>query len=54
MPCGNGLLGALTYFGLDALAAVEKPEDMRQLAMRGGPFTAGEREALPTYCQIGR
>jgi hypothetical protein len=49
-PCGNGLLGALAYFGLDALDAVDK-ESMRQLAIRGGPYTAGERGALLDYCQ---
>jgi hypothetical protein len=49
-PCGNGLLGALTYFGIDGLAAAEK-DAMRQLAMRGGPFTAREREDLLAYCQ---
>src|SRR5439155_9441243 len=43
-PCGNGLLGALAYFGLDGLDAVEKQE-MRQLAMRGGPDTRAERAA---------
>ncbi len=26
VPAGNGLLGALTYFGLDAMAATEKRE----------------------------
>jgi hypothetical protein len=50
VPCGNGLLGALAYFGLDGLAAVEKDE-MRQLAMRGGPYTEAERMALTEYCQ---
>jgi hypothetical protein len=50
VPCGRGLLGALAYFGLDALTATEK-EDMRQLAERGGPYTAGERAALLDYCQ---
>jgi hypothetical protein len=50
VPCGNGLLGALAYFGLDGLAAVEKQE-MRQLAMRGGPYDASERAALLDYCQ---
>jgi hypothetical protein len=49
-PCGNGLLGASAYFGLDALGAAEK-ESMRQLAVRGGPFTAEERGALLNYCQ---
>jgi hypothetical protein len=50
VPCGNGLLGALAYFGIDGLDAAEK-EEMRQLAMRGGPYTPGEQEALLTYCQ---
>ena len=30
-PCGAGLVGALTYYGLDSMAAAEK-DDMRQLA----------------------
>src|SRR5262249_41815373 len=34
----------------DGLAAAEK-DNMRQLAMRGGPFTAGEQEHLLDYCQ---
>jgi hypothetical protein len=50
VPCGNGLLGALTCFGLDALDVAEK-EDMRRLAMRGGDYSQGERSALLDYCQ---
>lgn len=50
VPCGHGLLGALAYFGLDGLAAVDK-ETMRQLAMRGGPYTDDERRGLLEYCQ---
>jgi hypothetical protein len=49
-PCGHSLLGALAYYGLDGLAAAEK-DGTRQLAMRGGPYTAGERAALLDYCQ---
>jgi DNA polymerase I len=49
-PCGSGLLGALSYFGLDAIDAAEK-ETMRQLVMRGGPWTADERRAILDYCQ---
>src|SRR5262249_21285685 len=49
-PCGDGLLGCLAYFGLDGLAGIEKAE-MRQLAMRGGPYSASERTALVDYCQ---
>jgi DNA polymerase-1 len=49
-PAGVGLLGALTYFGLSAVAAAEK-EVMRQLAVRGGPYTAEEVHALLDYCE---
>ena len=49
-PAGNSLLGALSYFGQNAMSAVEKGE-MRALAMRGGPFTPAERVALLDYCQ---
>ncbi|MEJ7638536.1 MAG: hypothetical protein WKF75_11325, partial [Singulisphaera sp.] len=38
-PCGRGLLGALIYYGLSGIPYVEKDE-MRQLAMRGGPYSA--------------
>lgn len=48
--CGNGLLGALTHFGLDAIDASEKGE-MRDLAMRGEPYTDAEQIALLNYCQ---
>lgn len=50
VPCGNGLLGALAYYGLGAIDAIEK-SDMRDLAIRGGPFTPAERDALLDYCQ---
>ena len=50
MPHGNSLLGALTHYGLDALDAGEK-EAMRDLAIRGGPFTEPEQAALLDYCQ---
>ncbi|MBX9680825.1 MAG: hypothetical protein K2X38_18870, partial [Gemmataceae bacterium] len=50
LPAGAGLLGALTYFGLDSIDGAEK-EEMRALAMRGGPYTEAERVALLDYCQ---
>lgn len=50
VPCGNGLLGALAYFGLDAIEATEK-EEMRSLAMRGPPWTPDEKTRLLDYCQ---
>lgn len=49
VPHGNGLLGALAHYGLDALAATEKAE-WRELAIRGGPFTDAERAGLLDYC----
>lgn len=47
---GRGLLGALAYHGLPALDGLEK-ENMRALAMRGGPYIDEERNALLDYCQ---
>jgi DNA polymerase-1 len=48
-PSGWGLLGALVHHGLPAMAGGEK-EAMRELAIRGGPFTDAERTALLDYC----
>jgi DNA polymerase-1 len=50
VPNGRGLLGALAYFGLPALESAAKDEN-RALAMRGGPYTAVEQEALLDYCE---
>ena len=50
LPHGSGLLGALAYFGLPAIEAAEK-DSMRDLAMRGGPFTDSERAGLLDYCR---
>ena len=50
VPAGNGLLGALSYFGLDGIGALEK-DSMRQLALREGPYSHAEGEALQNYCQ---
>jgi hypothetical protein len=49
-PHGFGLLGALSWFGLDAMDAAEK-KGMQDLASRGGPWTVEEREALLGYCE---
>jgi DNA polymerase I len=50
LPAGRGLLGALLFYGLPALTVVEKAE-MRELAMRGGPYEIGELQALVRYCE---
>jgi len=49
-PAGFGLLGCLTYHGMDSIAATEKHE-MRELAMSGGPYSDIEMVALLDYCQ---
>jgi DNA polymerase-1 len=48
--CGAGLLGALAWFGLNSIEAAEKGS-MRDLIMRGGPWTAQEKEAILDYCE---
>lgn len=50
LPCGRGLLGALAYFGIEGIPTVEK-ESMRELAIRGGPWSAEEKRALLEYCE---
>jgi hypothetical protein len=49
-PAGRGLLGALTYFGLDCMGATEK-DTMRELVLRGGPWSEAERRAILDYCE---
>lgn len=44
------LLSALVFYGLDALAYEEK-ESMRNIAIRGGPFSEEERVQLTDYCE---
>jgi hypothetical protein len=48
--CGNGLLGAMAWHGLDAMDAAEK-DSMRKLVIRGGPWSGWERRALLAYCE---
>jgi DNA polymerase-1 len=48
-PAGSGLVGALTYFSLDTIGAVEKDE-MRALVLAGGPWSQNERVAILEYC----
>jgi len=50
MPSGYSLLSALTLHGIDGMAAVEK-ESLRDLAIRGAPFSGEERQALLDYCR---
>jgi hypothetical protein len=50
LPVGNGLLGALEYYGHNGISAREK-DAMRELILRGGPYSAGERLAILDYCE---
>ena len=47
---GRGLLGALVYHGLDALASQEKQE-LRELILGRGPWSEKERIAILNYCE---
>jgi DNA polymerase I len=46
---GNGLLGALNYFGLPMMGGDEKLT-MRDLVLTGGPWTGDEQAAILDYC----
>lgn len=50
LPSGRNLLGALVYYGLSGIAYAEK-QAMRDLAIRGGPFTDEEMRQLLDYCE---
>ncbi len=48
-PEGKGLIGALRYFGLDAIGSKQK-DAMQKRVMKGWPFTPEEREQILRYC----
>ena len=48
-PAGFGLIGALTYFGLDTLCVTEK-DAIRLRILEGGPWSHNERGAFLDYC----
>lgn len=48
-PAGSGLVGALTYFGINSIAAQEK-DRLRLLVLRGGPWSESERAEILDYC----
>jgi hypothetical protein len=49
-PNGAGLIGALSYFGLNSIGALEKDE-IRKLIMRGPPYSADEIVTILDYCE---
>ena len=50
LPCGAGLLGALSYFNKPCIDAAEK-ESMRKLVLRGGPWSSSEQRDILLYCE---
>ncbi len=50
IPSGSGLIGAMIYHGLPVMDAADKTV-MRDLAIRGGPWTPEEKTALLDYCE---
>ena len=50
LPSGSGLLGAQIYFGLQPIGEDEK-DSMRRLVLDGGPWNAGEQNAILRYCE---
>jgi len=50
LPRGRGLLGAMTRFGIDSMAAEEKTQ-WRDLILTGGPWTHNEQTGILDYCQ---
>jgi hypothetical protein len=48
VPQGRGLLGAMAYYGLDAIDSKVK-DDIRRRIMQGWPFTAEERGTILRY-----
>jgi DNA polymerase-1 len=49
-PAGSGLVGALTYFGLDTIGSQEK-DSSRLLIIRGGHELERNREPVLDYCE---
>jgi len=50
LPAGRGLLGAAVFYGLDAMSAARK-DAMRELVLRGGPWSEEERNQVLDYCE---
>ncbi len=50
LPDGRSLLGALKYFGITGIKS-EIKDEMRELALRGGPYIDEEKASLLDYCQ---
>ena len=49
-PRGRGLLGALSWFGIDTVSTEEKAQ-WRELILSGGPWSHEQRVGILDYCQ---
>ena len=49
-PGGDGLLGALSYAGIEHISSAEK-DNMRNLVLRGGPYSEAEKHSILKYCE---
>jgi DNA polymerase-1 len=49
-PEGKGLIGALRYYGLDAIGTKQK-DAMQKRVMQGWPFSPEERRQILVYCE---
>jgi DNA polymerase-1 len=47
---GRSLIGALIHFGLDTIG-VEEKDEKRKLVLAGGPWSAGGRAEILSYCE---
>jgi hypothetical protein len=50
LPTGNGLLGALEHYGHQGISVLEK-DSMRELTLRGEPYSEDEQSAILDYCE---
>ncbi|MGB3291101.1 MAG: DNA polymerase [Burkholderiaceae bacterium] len=50
LASGNGLLGALAYYGEQGIDALEKTA-MRDLILRGGDYNTDEQQSILDYCE---
>ena len=48
-PQGRGLIGAVTYYGLDSIGAKQK-DSIRDRILKGWPFTPEEQRQILDYC----
>lgn len=50
MPGTNGLLGALDHYGIRTSTDQARKDEMRDLCIAGGPFSAEQKAEIMAYC----